>query len=204
MIKKEKSMKLQRKNNTEQQEGSVLVIVLIMLALLTLIGVSANSISNRELKTAENNRDYNVAFFQAESGVYGSVKWVRQVLSDNTLPAENLITYPNNTSGTLLSEVLYSTVYDATTDLAFPMTNGVNTGSGLSRAVNGNVTVDLDRRRSRQAAGGSTEFSSGASGTGQSAVIEIPYWFTSEATTSADALAEVSVKYINVNFAGGI
>jgi hypothetical protein len=51
------------------ERGSVLVIALIMLVLLTVLGITATSTSNIELQIAGNERNYKRAFFIANAGI---------------------------------------------------------------------------------------------------------------------------------------
>ncbi len=52
----------------ENEDGSALVISLIMLVLLTLIGISASTTSEIELKISGNDKLHKMAFYTAESG----------------------------------------------------------------------------------------------------------------------------------------
>lgn len=49
------------------ENGSVLVVTLIMLCLLTLIGISASSTATNEMFMANNQRSYKIAFYSAET-----------------------------------------------------------------------------------------------------------------------------------------
>lgn len=55
--------------NTPFQRGSVLIVSLLMLLVLTLIGITAMSTSTLEEKMAGNSRDQNLAFQAAEAGL---------------------------------------------------------------------------------------------------------------------------------------
>ncbi len=50
-------------------EGSVLVVSLIILVLLTLIGISASRTASIEIRIAGNERSHQVAFYRAEGGL---------------------------------------------------------------------------------------------------------------------------------------
>jgi Tfp pilus assembly protein PilX len=51
------------------ESGSVLVVALIMLVLLTVLGITATSTSNIELQIANNERNFKRAFFIANAGI---------------------------------------------------------------------------------------------------------------------------------------
>ena len=50
------------------QDGSMLVIAMLILVLLTLLGVSASTTTEVELKIADNDRSHKINVFRAESG----------------------------------------------------------------------------------------------------------------------------------------
>lgn len=51
------------------EEGSVLIIALVMLVMLTLMGVSATTTSTIEMQIADNERNYQRAFYVADAGI---------------------------------------------------------------------------------------------------------------------------------------
>jgi type IV pilus assembly protein PilX len=53
----------------KDEGGSVLIIALIMLVLLTLLGISATSTSNIEMQIASNERNYKRAFYAANAAI---------------------------------------------------------------------------------------------------------------------------------------
>ena len=60
---------INKHSSFKQQSGTVLVISLIMLLLLTMIGVTSNQVTGLEEKMAGNMRDRNLAFQAAESAL---------------------------------------------------------------------------------------------------------------------------------------
>ena len=198
-------------NGNRGQEGSVMVIVMIVLALLTVIGISATNMSNTEMKIAGNDKDYKIAFYHAESGDYALTKWVTRILDDEEIPQDiegagdgpagkNRFRYLDSDPTDLWDEAMrYDDAYDDAKDFEFTMTSGVeDEDEGISRSSTSTVTVDLDRRKSQQAIGGGAEFESGASGIGERAAIEIPFWFASEAVTETGTRKAIWVKYIKL------
>lgn len=198
------------KKKRHGQEGSVIIIVMIVLALLTIIGISAINMSTTEQKIAGNDKNYKIAFYHAESGNYGTAKWVGRVLDDNDLPKEakdleegeegkHRFEYLDPNPSELMDEVMgYDDAYDDSKDLEFTMKSGVMEGEDLSRMVPSDVAVDLDRKKARQAVGGGAEFGTGASGIGEKPAIEVPYWFSSEAESESGAHATISSQYIKL------
>ena len=71
---------LKNKNET----GSVTIIAALMiLVILTLIGISATSTTVVELQIAANDQFHKIAFYNADSGLYGSPKVVSAVVNDS-------------------------------------------------------------------------------------------------------------------------
>ena len=56
------------------EEGSVLVVALILLVLLTIIGISASDISNIEIQIAGNERIYKRNFYRAEAAAMHGIQ----------------------------------------------------------------------------------------------------------------------------------
>ena len=77
------------------ENGSIIVVTLIMLVLLTLIGISSTNTSSTEVAIAANNQSYQVEFYLADSGWHQGAMWlenraapptwVNSSASDNTV-----------------------------------------------------------------------------------------------------------------------
>ena len=50
------------------ENGSVIIVAVIILALLTLIGIAGTNTSTTEVQIATNNQNYQVEFYLADSG----------------------------------------------------------------------------------------------------------------------------------------
>jgi hypothetical protein len=68
------------------EEGSVLVVALIILVLLTIIGISASDISNIEIQIAGNERIYKRNFYRAEAAAMHGI----QLMEDADLDLDPL------------------------------------------------------------------------------------------------------------------
>lgn len=66
----------QPKRQTGKQQGFVLVLALVLLAVLTLIGVSSMNSSNMELKTTANAQQHLIAFNAVQSAIEFAVSAV--------------------------------------------------------------------------------------------------------------------------------
>ena len=67
----------------KNEEGSILVVALIITVLLTLMGMTATTNSTLELQIAAANRDYKQNFYKAEGAVMEGASWVEFEPADN-------------------------------------------------------------------------------------------------------------------------
>ena len=103
---------LGRGNLLNNERGSVLIIAVLMLVLLTIIGISATNTTTTDLQIAGNEKTHRIAFYAAESGIEAG----RAVLNglknadsgnwDNLLAGNDLVGQPSGT--TTLDAVLDS------------------------------------------------------------------------------------------------
>lgn len=138
-----------------RQRGSVMVVALIILALLTIIGISATTTSEIDIQIAGNMKAYEIAFHHADSGVYSTPKVISACLDTGTQPDLPSATYFESVSGTseFYREVMGYKEYDTDRDIGFTL-------SGYP------VKVDVKRTGQKNLAGGGVEFASGAEGAG--------------------------------------
>ena len=123
-------------NNTpaNKQHGAVLIVSLLMLLVTTMLGITAMSTATMEEKMAGNNRQKQLAFQAAESGVRFAEDWLKTTLSD-TNDFENKFK-----SGTSLAELYWdrkpgsaSAVQPMTFDIYD--TNAWTNGSSISTTL---------------------------------------------------------------------
>lgn len=199
------------------ENGSVIVIMLIVLVLLTIIGVSATNMSSVEQKIAGNDKNHKIVFYHSESGNYSMAKWVTRILTDNEVPAaavHRFVNAENQDDNDLMDEAFGYNPCDTECDpeinpgcdsecndedLTYTMTTGLkDPHSGLLKTATSNVSINLEKSRSQQAVGGGAEFGRGASGIGERAAIEVPYWFTSNAVGPGGARASIMSRYLKL------
>jgi len=136
----------------KDETGSVMVIALLMLALLTIIGISSSTTSQIEIQIAGNDRFHKIAFYNADSGVYTAPKLISSCIDDGSAQGINTGGYTPD-DGTFYREVMGYDTYDAATDIQFLL-------GGFA------VDVDVDRTGQKTMPGGSAEFASAAEGVG--------------------------------------
>ncbi len=74
-------------NHMDNENGSAIVLALIILAVLTIIGISASTTSNIELQIVRNERIMQQTFYTAEASVYEGAQRIEQ----ETNPEKELI-----------------------------------------------------------------------------------------------------------------
>jgi hypothetical protein len=70
------------------EEGTVLIVALLMLVLLTVIGISASTISNIELQVAGNEKSYKIAFFAADGGTEAGAELLEKNIELRAFPSQ--------------------------------------------------------------------------------------------------------------------
>lgn len=188
------------------ETGSVTIIAALMiLVILTLIGISATSTTTVELQIAANDQFHKIAFYNADSGLYGSPKIVSAVVNDSApVPvgggtiATGVAYLAPTTSMIFYRQVMGYAAYDGgLEDISF-------TPAGI------NTNVDVRRDREENIIGGSAEFASGAEGigTGSTGGIALFYDLRSNAQgppAHNPSIARLGAEYRKVvGLAGGL
>ena len=81
----------------KNEDGSVLVVALIMLVLLTIIGISASTTSTIEVRIAGNEKFHKMAFYAADGGTEAGAELLEQNIEDrgwsdnSTIGSANII-----------------------------------------------------------------------------------------------------------------
>ena len=144
-------MKLSIKQQNSEQ-GSVLIVALFILVILTLLGIMATTTTETEIHIAGNEKFHKIAFQNADSGVYSSPKVITGAFDGGADPAWAGVTYLGP-ADTFYREIMGFDPHDVAPDIAF--------------ALGGhNITVDVNRVGTEIIPGGSAEFASGAEGVG--------------------------------------
>jgi hypothetical protein len=134
------------------EEGSILVIGLLMLAFLTILGIAAARTSQIEIQVAGNDEFHKIAFYSADSGVYTTPKLISAAVDNGAVQPVASGSYTPN-DGSFYREVMGFDAWDAATDVQFIMGEF-------------DAHVDVNRTGQKSLPGGGTEFASGAEGIG--------------------------------------
>jgi hypothetical protein len=145
--------------HTENEEGFVIVLVLMILVVVSIIGISSNRTSIAEKKIVRNERQYKEVFFDADSGPYTIAKLVSKTVDEKTAQQANdfnfVFLHPTDTDPLALE------------DHVFRQIMGFDDHDGGGKDVSfANTLSDIKRDRTTHAPGGATEFGSGADGVG--------------------------------------
>ncbi len=169
-----------------ENTGSITVIALLILVVLTLIGVGATTTSEIELQIAGNQKFHLIAFENADSGVYVTPKLISSCIDNNDEQSFPDVTYLGS-GGTFYRELLGFDAYDSARDVRFVVTGF-------------NVDVDVTRLGVQYITGGGIEFGSGAEGIGVGSPggVSILYDIDSSGSGPGSSVANISGVYRKV------
>jgi len=188
-------MKVSSENIWTEQDGSILVVALLILVFLTLIGISANTTTEIEIQVAGNEQAHKTAFYHADAGVYMTPKIIRSCVEQGLQPSYSTITYlDTQPPDAFFRQIMGFDSYDSDKDIQFTL---------------GGYTVQVDTQRNRQEsiAGGGAEFASGAegAGSGMTGGVAVIYALDSVGTGPRSSQSEVLAEYRLVpGIAGGL
>jgi Tfp pilus assembly protein PilX len=175
------------------EDGSILVIGLIMLAFLTILGIAATRTTEIEIQVAGNDEYHKIAFYSADSGVYTTPKLISAAIDNAAVQSVSSGSYTPD-DGTFYREVLGFDAWDSATDVQFIV--------GDYQA-----NVDVNRTGTKSLPGGGTEFGSGAEGIGVGSAggVAIFYDVDSFGTGPSSAQSRITAVYRKVvGVAGGM
>ncbi len=184
------------------EDGSVLIMVLILLGVMSLIGLTASMMSRTEISISYNTKVSRQAFYAADSGIEVSPKVITRVLNDGTIPTD-MLNLQIDTG--LRDEVMGYFIEPDYMDSVSP----VVVNSDLSFVMNNssfNVDIDRDPTGAKFMPGGGVQFASGAEGVGSGAMggVLIYYDFNSVGTGPGNASSRIDGRYRKVlGMAGG-
>jgi hypothetical protein len=89
--------RLRRKNDCGQ-EGSIVIVALVLLVLVTLMGVSITQVTSVEMRIAANERDYKRAFYLAEGAVMEALQWLENADPKNLKASTTTLEWLHDTN----------------------------------------------------------------------------------------------------------
>jgi len=141
------------------EEGSVIVVALMILVVLTIIGISATDTTTVELQIATNDKFHKIAFYHADAGVYAIAKVASQAVNEKSSPtlAPPLYYIEVDINGDYQESSTSNTFYR---ELAGHDPNDSDRDIRLTLATY-NIDVDVTRIKAVTVVGGGAEFASG-------------------------------------------
>lgn len=143
----------------KNEEGFVIVFVLMILVVVSIIGISSSNTSLTEQKIARNEMIYKETFYRADSGPYTVAKLVSRIIDEKNEQVEKDFNFSFLSNG-----------IDSNADpqnIIFRQIMGFDKYDGGDKDVSfGNTQVDIKRNRTVSAPGAAVEFSSGMEGVG--------------------------------------
>jgi hypothetical protein len=136
---------MNEKARLNNEEGSVLILALIMLVLLTLIGISATTTSTIETRIAGNERLYKRNLYSAEAAAMQCAQNMEQTNLQNPKPAWlGLIGSVNEPDDIRLTSFWETPVDPIPQAAVIPDTLFVATSQGLARGTQG-TSLDMTK-----------------------------------------------------------
>lgn len=176
----------------QNEDGFAIIVALFVLILLTIIGISATNTSTIDLRIASNDKSYQIAFYNADSGIFATPKLISKTVDKAELITgsdQGNISYlarPSGDTSNFFRQVMGYDSYDnGTLDIQFPL--GVYS-----------VDVDVNRTGQEILVGGGAEFASGAEGIGGGASMALYFEINSFGSGPANANSNVSAVYRKV------
>ncbi|MBW2108169.1 MAG: hypothetical protein JRI36_05815 [Deltaproteobacteria bacterium] len=175
------------------ENGSVLIVALLVLVILTIIGIGANDTTTTDIRIAANEKFHKVAFYNADAGVYATPKLISSALDQGANPSGTGFTYLDSSADAFYRELMGYDAYDTDRDVSFTLDGH-------------NVELDVERDRTETLAGGGAEFAAGAEGIGSGSAggFAIYYDLDSFGDGPNGASSNVGATYRKVDVPGGL
>lgn len=173
----------------KDEQGSVLIVALLILVLLTVIGISATTTTNIETQISGNDKFHKIAFYNADSGIFPTAKVISSIVDNQAEPTVadlSPIKYVTNEGDegkdgtTLLDEIMGYDPHESEPDIKFTL-DGYD------------VKVDINRTGVRSIAGGGVEFASGAEGIGVGSAGGIAVFYNLDSTGNGPANSQSNI-----------
>jgi hypothetical protein len=165
------------------ENGSIMVVVLLILMILTLVGITAATTSKVEVQVAGNQKFYQIAFHHADSGIYTTPKLISAAFDTGTELSASGISYLGS-MGDFYREIMGYDPYDPERDVRITL-------AGFD------VDMDVNRLGTETLAGSGAEFASGAEGIGVGSTggVAVIYGLDSLGEGPSDSVSNITAVY---------
>lgn len=183
------------------EEGSVLIMALLLMAVMSVIGVTSSMVSRTEVLISHNTKVSRQAFYIGDSGVEFAPKVISSAIDEGTVPDLGLVQVDAN----LRDEIMGYTIEAA--DIDSIEGDGVNPDLSFDISVsNFRVDIDRDPTGAKLMPGGGVQFASGAEGVGAGTLggilIYYDIWVAGNSQNSARSRIDARYRKV-VGVAGG-
>lgn len=111
------------RKTVSNDSGVALIVVLLVLALLTIIGISATSTSTVEQRIAANDKELSIVTYHTDAGLATVAQLVNQAIFDRNLVATDEISFLPDVD-TVYTQIRYPDTYDlGSTDIQYTLAN---------------------------------------------------------------------------------
>jgi hypothetical protein len=195
---------MKERNFLKNENGSVVVLALIILVLLTLMGMAVTRTTSIEVQVAANDEFSKIAFHNADSGTYVTPRLISFIvdeampITDITTPNRGTITYLIDPTGNnFFRQVMGYDLYDGGAPAALDIQFQLGTNP---------VQVDVQALGSQLIAGGSSQSHAGAEGMGAGSIGGIANFFNMDSFGSGpwNAQSNITANYRKVLGAAGL
>ncbi|MBW2621477.1 MAG: pilus assembly PilX N-terminal domain-containing protein [Deltaproteobacteria bacterium] len=144
-----------------KEEGTVLIMALLLMAVMSIIGFTASMTSRTEITISYNTRVSRQAFYAGDSGIEISPKIVSRIIEEGAVPNISNVTIHNG----LRDEIMGYFVEDDEDDQVLPTLSNPDVSQTLN-VSSFSVDIDRDPEGAQFMPGGGVQFASGAEGIG--------------------------------------
>jgi len=135
---------MQIKSLLNNEDGSVIIMALIFMVLLTIIGMSATSTSTIEVQIAGNSARAKQTLYLAEAAAMEAVQRLEEgSVADITSPYENPYEWLNPDLGELTNPITHGTLVSRTSTVTEAVTGGNPTFAAVFRGVTGSTSLGM-------------------------------------------------------------
>ncbi|MBF0233238.1 MAG: pilus assembly PilX N-terminal domain-containing protein [Desulfamplus sp.] len=200
------------------ENGSIIVVALLFLVILTFMGISAVETTVTENKIAVNDQLYKMAFYSADSGVYATPKVIRAFITEGDpleagstdLPGITKILCPEGLDPDDCENKEFPEE-DSSEDRFYRQIMGyvphADSNDVRYELAPNTIEVDVKHIRVRQVAGGGAEFGAGYEGVGVGSMAgtskEYGMYATAEAPRNSKAQVTSNYRYV-IGVTGGL
>lgn len=183
-------MKSYVKAGFRNENGSAILLVVFLLAIMTVLGITASTTTDVELNIAANERLYRTAFYTSESASFAVAKKVGVIVDTGYAvagaadPKDGLMNYGGANDNDLCDEILGGLPWDPQPDMLLTLGGVVYPAVPEGQEQPADLPpldaeIDVRRLTTGFSAGESAEFGTGDQGKGGQTVAAIKFALTS-------------------------